>query len=279
MEGYKLRSGGMTFLSAIVVLFISIVILPNNSNAIHFTRTTRSYAKYPKWNACTNSSIAFDFKTTNKKALLMYTDDNGRYDYVEVLLKDGRVRLRMNIVDGRDGSVEITLGNRLNDNRWHSVKIKRNRMETSLYVDGQHDSRVAFGSDFHFGDVDTNNFVYFGGIPEKYYMRNQQNLKQLSLSSVYFENRLHGTIRNIIYSNCTCSPVRAEMIEGVSVSQDPPEACDSANTCGKCLCISKDDGPGCQCVSRECALGKSYCFFILPLSSLCSFVRQNIHYV
>lgn len=193
----------------------------------------------------------------------MYTDDNGKFDYVDVMLTDGRVRLRMNIVDGKDGTVEMTLGQRLNDRRWHRVKIQRNRMETTLYVDNYHDSRVAFGSDFNFGDVTTNNFVYFGGLPKTYYQGQTSNLEKLSLSSAFFEPRFEGQIRNVIYGNCTCRPERAEMLESDSVSREPREACEVKNDCGKCLCISDDDGPGCQCMGFDCPTGKALFLSVL----------------
>ncbi|KAL3854429.1 hypothetical protein ACJMK2_013699, partial [Sinanodonta woodiana] len=221
--------------------------------ALRFTGAPKTYAKFPKWNACVNATFSFEFKTTQTDGLLMYTDDNGTYDYVEVLLKDGRVRLRMNIVDGKEGSIEIFLASRLNDNRWHRVEIQRNRMETILIVDGISDSRVAFGSDFSFGEISKNNFVFFGGLPDYYYNLDQTKLQQLSLPSSYFEKRFAGEIRNVIYGNCTCIPVRGEMIEGNSVDKFPQEACETDNRCGICLCLSRDDGPGCRCVGLQCA--------------------------
>ena len=239
-----------------IVLFLVIY----TTHAIQFTKTSRTYAKYPKWNACINASLSFEFRTSKTKGLLMYTDDSGRFDYTEILLVDGRVRLRMNIVDGREGSIEITLGERLNNNRWHRVEIQRNRMETTLFVDGKSDSRVAFGSDFSFGEITRNNFVFFGGLPNEYYNGDQTKLETLSLPSAFFEPRFGGSMRNIIYGNCSCMPVRAEMIEGDSVSLEPKEACDAENQCGSCLCISRDDGPGCQCVGFDCPQGECMLF-------------------
>lgn len=182
----------------------------------------------------------------------MYTDDNGDYDYVEIMVHSGTVRLRMNIVDGTEGSIEITLGRNVNDGRWHRVEVQRNRMETTLYLDKVHDSRVAFGSDFYFGNISSNNFVYFGGLPWSY----NSSLSKLSLPSVFSEPRFEGVIRNVIYGNCTCRPVRGDMLDGDSVSRLPAEGCDVQNDCGKCLCISGDDGPGCQCVGFSCQQGK-----------------------
>ncbi|XP_053386148.1 uncharacterized protein LOC123539409 isoform X3 [Mercenaria mercenaria] len=252
----------MEYIRSIVLIFLIVPFLSviKVSNALHFTKTSRTFAKFPKWNACTNSSFSFDFKTGNSKALLMYTDDNGGYDYVELMVHGGAVRLRMNIVDGHEGSIEITLGRNVNDRRWHRVEVQRNRMETTLYLDEFHESRVAFGSDFYFGNVSRNNFVYFGGLPRSY----RSTLSKLSLPSVYAEPRLEGDIRNVIYGNCSCRPVRGEMLEGESISRVPMEGCEVKNECGRCLCISGDDGPGCQCLGFSCPQDSST-YYHLPM--------------
>lgn len=250
MKRHKVELSGF-MLQGIVFLLIVYAV-----HAIHFTKTSKTYAKFPNWNACINASLSFEFKTSTKEALLLYTDDNGRFDYVEVMLVNGRVRLRMNIVDGREGSIEIVIGEQLNDNGWHTVEIQRNRMETTLFVDGKSDSRVAFGSDFNFGNISRNNYVFFGGLPNSYYSEDRTKLEYLSLPSVYFEPRFEGSMRNILYGNCSCMPTRAGLIDGDSVTLEPREACDGEDNCGNCLCISGDDGPGCQCVGFKCPLGR-----------------------
>lgn len=254
----------MDYLHRIVLCFLLVPILSviEYSHAIHFLKNYNTYAQYPKWDACINSSISFEFKTSLSEAILMYTDDNGNYDYVEVTIIDSKVRLRMNIVDGREGSIEITVGDRVNDNKWHRVEIQRNRMETTLFVDEFHESRVAFGSDFYFGNTTTgNNYVYFGGLPISY----RQSLEKLSLASALYEGRFAGDLRNVIYGNCSCRPVRAVMMDGASVTTTPPEACEVKNECGKCLCISGDDGPGCQCIGFKCPQGNGYFFSLCYL--------------
>lgn len=75
----------------------------------------------------------------------------------------GRVSVVLNIVDGRDGHVQLDVGSNVNDGAWHRVEIKRNRMETTLLVDTDTDSRFAFGSDFNFGDLRTNSEVGMRG--------------------------------------------------------------------------------------------------------------------
>ena len=46
-------------------------------------------------------------------------------------------------------------------------------------------SVVHQGIDFNFGDIDSNNYVFFGGLPEEY----MRNLASLALPSVMFEHR------------------------------------------------------------------------------------------
>ena len=52
---------------------------------LRFFGQSRTFARFPKWNACSNdSSISFEFKTRQANGLLMFTDDNNRYDYLQV---------------------------------------------------------------------------------------------------------------------------------------------------------------------------------------------------
>lgn len=247
-------------LSCLIVILVFVIAC---SEALTFYGGNTTYAKFPKWNACINASLKFEFKSTSGDGLLMYTDDNGRYDFFQLALKGGQVRLWMNVVDEKDGVVQLVVGKNLNDGRWHSVEVKRNRMNTTLFVDSYQSSMMSFGSDFQFGDIYENNYVFFGGIPPGY----ENNLKGLALPSSMFETRFNGMIRNILYFNCTCIPVRAEMLESSDVSRIPKEACEKSNNCpSHCACISLDGGPGCECFeTRQCADRKFIYVFIMHI--------------
>ena len=71
---------GLLLLSVLTLLSV----FHYDVTAITLDGTDRSYARYPKWNACVNASISFEFKTTQDEGLLMYTDDGGKYDFFEV---------------------------------------------------------------------------------------------------------------------------------------------------------------------------------------------------
>nr|KAG5710231.1 hypothetical protein BaRGS_006750 [Batillaria attramentaria] len=141
-------------------------------------------------------------------ALLLYTDDNGRYDYLQLALTKGAVRLWINFVAEENQYVDIEANtDALNDGRWHRVEIKRNRMETILLVDGTQTSKVALGSDSDFGrDPAQNNYVYFGGIPSRY----ESNLRGLALPSAFFSEKFRGVNDG---SGCECSYKR-ECLKG-----------------------------------------------------------------
>ena len=135
--------------------------------SIYLQGSSKSYARFEKWNACKDSTLSFEFKSSQNSAQLMYVDDGGDYDYIHVSYSAGRVRVAINIVDGKDGFIQLEAGRNVDDGRWHKVEIIRNRMETTLVVDGQQDSEYSFGSDFNFGSHHKNSYVFFGGLPEQ----------------------------------------------------------------------------------------------------------------
>jgi neurexin len=235
-----------------VILFITLALM-GPARAFYLQGTDMSYARYPKWNACINASIGFDFRTTQKEGLLLYTDDGGRYDFFEIMHRNGRVTAVLNIVDGRDGHIQIDVGSNVNDGKWHRVKLQRNRMETTLMVDGVTARKFSFGSDFHFGTPENNSHVYLGGMPAEL----RRDLHALALPSVLFQARFKGSMRNILYSNCTCNTVRARMLDGAGVQTEPREACDVRNPCRDgCMCVSTDTSTDCDCTDLQCVTGR-----------------------
>ena len=76
-------SGFHSLTMTCLAIFLCLLMVPG-SQAIRFLGEPGTYAKYPMWDACDNATIMFDFKTTQPNALLMYTDDSGRYDYLQV---------------------------------------------------------------------------------------------------------------------------------------------------------------------------------------------------
>jgi len=64
--------------------------------------------------------------------LLWYADDGGRTDFFALMLTarrhdgggdDAAVRLVLRLADEVDGNVDLVLGRRVNDGRWHRVEV------------------------------------------------------------------------------------------------------------------------------------------------------------
>ena len=236
-----------------LVTIVYLVTMVITTEGFYLRGSKNGYASFPTWNACPNASFSFEFQTTQSSGMLMYADDGGTYDFFEVLHSQGRVKASINIVDGQERTVVIEVGRNVNDGRWHRLTLQRNRMETTLIVDNYQHSQFAFGSDFHFGSPETNSPVYFGGIPE--YM--EADLTQFAVPSVIYEPNFKGSIRNVLYGNCSCSSVRGEMLASHAVSRTPPEACETHNPCvDGCVCISQDEGPSCDCNESPCQPGE-----------------------
>lgn len=153
-----------------------------------------SYAQFRKWNAGLNGSLELEFKTEQPNGLLLYTDDGGTYDFFEIKLVEGALRLRYNL---GGGAQILTVGRDLNDGHWHKVQVERHVETTTLTVDGVTQSRSSRGKEFHFGRLASNSDVYVGGMPSWY----NTKLTLLALPSVIFEPRFGGAIRNLVYAD------------------------------------------------------------------------------
>ena len=60
------------------------ILAPSPTVGIFLQGTETSYARFPKWDACTNATFSFEFRTTQSEGLLMYADDGGRFDFFQV---------------------------------------------------------------------------------------------------------------------------------------------------------------------------------------------------
>lgn len=162
-----------------------------------------SYSQFRKWGGGTNGSLEFEFKTEQPNGLLLYTDDGGAYDFFEIKLVEGALRLRYNL---GGGAQIITVGRDLNDGHWHKVHVQRNMEKTTLSVDGVQQTRTSRGKEFQFGRFATNSEVYVGGMPTFY----NSKLTLLALPSVIYEPRFVGAIRNLVYSDLEGGPSRRQ---------------------------------------------------------------------
>lgn len=177
------------------------------SSAFTLEGSQTSYAQFRKWNAGLNGTLKLEFRTAQPSGLLVYTDDGGKFDFFELKLVEGALRLRYNL---GSGAQILTVGRNLSDGQWHNVTIKRAGEQTALTVDHVTVTRASRGKEFSFGSYATNSPVYIGGLPAWY----SGELTRLALPSVLFEPRYRGDLRNLIYSDAPGQAGRQqEMLE------------------------------------------------------------------
>lgn len=152
-----------------------------------------SFAQFPRWVPGANGSLEFEFLTREPNGLLLYTDDGGSYEFFEVKLVEGAVRLHYNM---GGGARLLTVGRGLNDGLWHHVKVSRRHDRTHLTVDGVTETRVLKALNHEFGSPESNSFVYLGGLP---LLVTRQVGSRLTLPVVTLEPRFAGQYRELVY--------------------------------------------------------------------------------
>ena len=172
-------------------------------------------------------------------------DDGGRFDFLELKLVGGVIRLRLNL---GEGATILAVGQNLNDRQWHKVEVSRNEEDTTLKLDKESQTQKSLGQEYAFGNLSQNSFMFVGGMPITY----SAKLSLLALPSVMFEPRYRGSVRNLLYSNCGGALERVDMIESRGVRTNKLDLCEEENPCKhEGICISTDSGSICDCSATE----------------------------
>ncbi|XP_046401405.1 neurexin-1 isoform X2 [Ischnura elegans] len=232
--------------TSLALLAASLSLLPALVSGFALEGSQTSFAQFRKWNPGLNGSLEFEFKTESANGLLLYTDDGGTYDFFEVKLVEGALRLRFNL---GGGAHILTVGRDLSDGHWHKVRVTRDVERTSLTVDGATRTKVSRGREFHFGSLRTNSDVFVGGVPTAWY---GSRLALLALPSVIFEPRFGGSVRNLVYADEETAVARRQEarmkdFKGIRGNAST-DACEEHDPCQHGgICISTDSGPICEC--------------------------------
>ena len=218
-----------------------------------------SYTKFPPWEVSENGSLQFDFRSRFPDGLLLYMDDGGRYDFIEVKLVDGVARLRFNL---GSGTCVVTLGQGLDDGAWHSLELRRHDARTTFTLDNISETQRCCNTDCRFGNISRNSDLFIGGLPIEYGAR----LSMLALPSVMFEPRFKGSVRDLVYTEYGGSSERVSLIDSRGLRTTERRECDTANTCRHDgVCVDTDSGPICDCslteyVGKQCEIGRNFSF-------------------
>ncbi|XP_071518617.1 neurexin 1 isoform X3 [Panulirus ornatus] len=202
-----------------------------------------SFAQFPRWVPGANGSLEFEFLTREPNGLLLYTDDGGSYEFFEVKLVEGAVRLHYNM---GGGARLLTVGRGLNDGVWHHVKVSRRHDRTHLTVDGVTETRVLKALNHEFGSPESNSFVYLGGLP---LLVTRQVGSRLTLPVVTLEPRFAGQFRELVYMGADGVARKQNMIASQGIREEGSEGgCQAHDPCmngGRCY--TAEQGPLCDC--------------------------------
>ena len=131
---------------------------------------SNSYAEYPPWTADVSGKIEFRFKTFNPTSLLLYIEEQSSKNqeeksFLELSLLDGSMKLVVQM-GGEDywSKKQRRFGGNLNDLKWHSVQIIRDKRKTTLKVDNWSFSLINTGEA---DQLSVNSSLYVGGLPKE----------------------------------------------------------------------------------------------------------------
>lgn len=109
------------------------------NNVVTF-RITDATINLPRFDMGHSGDIYLEFKTTQENSVLFHA--KGSTDYIKLSIIAGtKIKFQYQAGSGPLG-VDVETSYPLNDNKWHSVSVERNRKEARLVVDGATKSEV-----------------------------------------------------------------------------------------------------------------------------------------
>ncbi|XP_030234396.1 neurexin-1a isoform X21 [Gadus morhua] len=198
---------------------------------LEFTGAEGQWARFPVWNACCESEMSFTMKTKSSHGLLVYFDDEGFCDFLELLIQNGKLSLRFSIFCAEPATVLTDTA--VNDSEWHEVTIRRNFKNTTLVVDNEV-KWVEVKSKRR--DMTVFSHLFVGGIPPEL----RSVALRLTSSVVKDQAPFAGWITDI-----KVNKTESVMVNSEGVLAD---LCGAANMClngGVCSLI--DNEPSCDC--------------------------------
>ncbi|KAK7023363.1 putative band 4.1 ues' binding motif [Halocaridina rubra] len=102
-------------------------------NVITFRKADATIS-LPRFDMAHSGDIYFEFKTTTRDGFLIHT--KGSLDYIKVSIVGG-MQLHFQYQAGAGPmSVSVETAYLLNDDKWHSILVERNRKEACMMIDG-----------------------------------------------------------------------------------------------------------------------------------------------
>uniref|UniRef100_A0A8C1ZDJ7 Neurexin 1 n=1 Tax=Cyprinus carpio TaxID=7962 RepID=A0A8C1ZDJ7_CYPCA len=221
--------------------------------SMEFTGAEGQWARFPMWNACCESEMSFNMKTKSAHGLLVYFDDEGFCDFLELLIHNGRLSLRFSIFCAEPAMVLSDTA--VNDSRWHAVTLRRNFKITTLVVD-EEIKWVEVKSKRR--DMTVFSHLFLGGIPPEL----RSVALRLTSSAIKDQVPYKGWITNLRVNSSEPLLIGSE---GVSSG-----ICEADHIClNGGVCSIVNDEPICDCSEtgfqgKDCS--EDHCMLVYPLN-------------
>ncbi|XP_030216313.1 neurexin-2 isoform X3 [Gadus morhua] len=200
--------------------------------ALEYEGVPGQWARYSRWDAKAEGDLSLIVKTNLSKALVLYLDDGGNCDFLELLVVDGRLQLRFTIHCVEPARLHTET--RVNDHRWHRVLLTRNHRETRLVVDNENKRAEVKAKR---GEMVVASDLFVGGIPP------DVRLSALTSSTVKYEPPFQGLIANLKVGEA--APL---LLDGQGVHNDVDYLCELHSPCGHGGACSLHQGQAvCDC--------------------------------
>uniref|UniRef100_A0A8C7YVP6 Neurexin 1b n=1 Tax=Oryzias sinensis TaxID=183150 RepID=A0A8C7YVP6_9TELE len=231
----------------IMLAVVLLCCLAEIGTCLEFTGAEGQWARFPVWNACCESEMSFNMKTKSSHGLLVYFDDEGFCDFLELLIRNGKLSLRFSIFCAEPATVISDTA--VNDSRWHTVTIRRNFKNTTLMVDNEIKWVEVMSKR---RDMTVFSHLFVGGIPPEL----RSVALRLTSAAVKDEPPFAGWITDVTVNNTECAIINSE---GVLM-----DICGTANMCQNGgICSLIDNEPTCDCShtgfqGKDCSEGLAH---------------------
>uniref|UniRef100_A0A8C2IC10 Neurexin 3a n=1 Tax=Cyprinus carpio TaxID=7962 RepID=A0A8C2IC10_CYPCA len=201
---------------------------------LEFTGSQGQWARYLRWDASARSDLSFQFKTDVSTALILYFDDGGFCDFLQLMVVEGKLQLQFSI---DCAETTVVSDKQVNDSSWHSATLSRYNLRTVLVLDGVSKSGEV-RPQRQYMKIDSD--LFLGGVPQDI------RISVLTLPTVKDLPAFKGIIREMKYNNkepILVSSQRVRMdIEGICMESP----CENGGTCSVV-----DGDPLCDCSKTE----------------------------
>ncbi|KAM7062333.1 neurexin-1 isoform 6-T6 [Acridotheres tristis] len=223
-------------------------------SGLEFPGAEGQWTRFPKWNACCESEMSFNMKTRSSSGLVLYFDDEGFCDFLELILtQGGRLQLSFSIFCAEPAT--LLSDTAVNDNLWHAVVIRRQFKNTTLIIDRAEAKWVEVKSKRR--DMTVFSGLFLGGLPPEL----RSATLKLTLSSVKDREPFKGWITDVRVNYTQASPVESQEVR---LDDEQSRLCARDDVClNGGVCSVLNDQAVCDCSQtgfrgKDCSEGLAH---------------------